>query len=127
MNITFLIGNGFDINCGVKTKYTDMYPDYIATASESRVLARFKAALQRDGRNQYKTWGDFEMGMAAYSKEFFNEGEFVACIRDFKEFMTNYLIRQQEEFQAKITNDDALQSQLFSRLNSHYPSSIRMA
>ena len=29
MNITFLIGNGFDIKLGLKTRYTDFYPIYI--------------------------------------------------------------------------------------------------
>ena len=26
MNVTFFIGNGFDINIGLKTKYSDFYP-----------------------------------------------------------------------------------------------------
>ena len=30
MNITFLVGNGFDLNLGLKTKYTDFYPSYLA-------------------------------------------------------------------------------------------------
>ena len=30
MNVTFLVGNGFDINLGLKTKYTDFYPSYLA-------------------------------------------------------------------------------------------------
>lgn len=26
MQVTFLIGNGFDVNLGLKTKYTEFYP-----------------------------------------------------------------------------------------------------
>lgn len=29
MNITFLIGNGFDINLGLKTRYVDFYDFYL--------------------------------------------------------------------------------------------------
>ncbi len=29
MNITFLIGNGFDLNLGLKTRYTDFYKYYM--------------------------------------------------------------------------------------------------
>jgi hypothetical protein len=28
-NITFILGNGFDLNLGLKTRYTDFYPEYI--------------------------------------------------------------------------------------------------
>lgn len=33
MNITFLIGNGFDLNCGLKSKYSDVYDQYCSTQS----------------------------------------------------------------------------------------------
>ena len=32
MSTLFLIGNGFDVNCGMKTKYTDVYEGYINEA-----------------------------------------------------------------------------------------------
>lgn len=31
MNITFLIGNGFDIQMGLKTSYTDFYDNVVAS------------------------------------------------------------------------------------------------
>ncbi|ELK7957738.1 hypothetical protein RVZ54_002108 [Listeria monocytogenes] len=31
MNITFLIGNGFDIQRGLKTSYTDFYDNVVAS------------------------------------------------------------------------------------------------
>ena len=36
MNITFLIGNGFDIKLGLKTRYTDFYPTYIDSNNHSK-------------------------------------------------------------------------------------------
>jgi len=43
MNIVFIIGNGFDLNLGLKTKYTDVYKDYCKTStSDSELIRRFK-------------------------------------------------------------------------------------
>lgn len=38
MNITFFIGNGFDINIGLKTKYSDFLYYYL----DSKKLENFK-------------------------------------------------------------------------------------
>lgn len=46
MNVLFMIGNGFDLNCGMKTKYSDVYNEYIKTKSESRVIADFKKTIE---------------------------------------------------------------------------------
>lgn len=41
MNITFLIGNGFDINLGLKTRYSDFYPFFLKKASENNIIRRW--------------------------------------------------------------------------------------
>ena len=38
MNITFLIGNGFDINLGLKTRYSDFYPYFIEKSTETNMI-----------------------------------------------------------------------------------------
>lgn len=38
MNITFMIGNGFDLNLGLKTKYTDFYPYFMKNASDDNMI-----------------------------------------------------------------------------------------
>ena len=35
MNITYIIGNGFDINLGLKTRYVDFYKWYVDRNRES--------------------------------------------------------------------------------------------
>lgn len=63
MHITFLIGNGFDINLGLKTKYTDFYNEYIASVRDlDDTDCRKRFAMKIDGN--YETWADFEMGFA---------------------------------------------------------------
>lgn len=38
MNITFFIGNGFDINLGLNTTYSSFYPYFIDKARENNMI-----------------------------------------------------------------------------------------
>ena len=98
MNITFLIGNGFDIRLGMKTKYTDMYSSYLAAHSPNSVIGDFKKALQKTAPDGYQTWGDFEIAMARYASNFKSESELIACVRDFKEHLGEHLTKEQDSF-----------------------------
>ena len=68
MNIVFLIGNGFDINLGMKTSYADFYDDLIktyigATPSEEKLqrsIAKYK---------ETNLWADLEKGLGEYAAE----------------------------------------------------------
>lgn len=46
MNITFMIGNGFDLHLGMKTRFIDMYDGYIKSASKDDVIRNFKKHLK---------------------------------------------------------------------------------
>lgn len=100
MNITFLIGNGFDLNCGLKTSYSDIYPEYIKQPSSSNIIAKFKKDLWDDIEN----WGDFEIAMSKYMGTFSSEKEFLECLRDFISFTERYLILQEKEI-LNLDND----------------------
>lgn len=68
MNIVFLIGNGFDINLGMKTSYADFYDDLIktyigATPPEEKLqrsIAKYKDT---------NLWADLEKGLGEYTAE----------------------------------------------------------
>lgn len=102
MNITFLIGNGFDLRLGMKTRFSDMYGGYIEQPSASDTIFRFKETLKADAP-EYKTWGDFEMAMALKAKDFDEEIEFIECVRDFKLYMEGYLIQEQEKWIQRLS------------------------
>ena len=96
MNITFFIGNGFDINCGMRTRYTDMYKRYTQeNPDDSEVIKRFKNAIKKE---RYETWADFEMGMCKYASELNSEEELVECVHDFKEHLVIHLLNEEERF-----------------------------
>lgn len=101
MHITFLIGNGFDLNLGMNTRYTDVYEKYIETESQSNNIEKFKTALKND-MPEYKNWSDFEMGMAKYAENFETEVEFLECVRDFKSFMIEHIYTEELAILPKI-------------------------
>ena len=47
--ITWIIGNGFDFNIGLKTRYTDFYKVYtIVRPGDNAVIQRFKIEILKD-------------------------------------------------------------------------------
>ena len=59
--ITFLIGNGFDINVGLRTKYRDFYEYYIKKCPNDMLAKNI-------GKN-YEYWSDFEVGLGRYTEK----------------------------------------------------------
>ena len=103
MRITFLIGNGFDVGCGLKSKYIDTYDKYISIKPTSSNLKKFK----RDLDENYETWSDFELGMAEYARNFNSEDDFVECIRDYSLFLHNHLVNEEENYKSELTKMSA--------------------
>ena len=120
MNITFLIGNGFDMNLGMKTRYTDMYDSYINSKSSNEVIAQFKKDLKKDEHKHYENWSDFEMGMAFYARNFSNESDFVACIRDFKTHMVKWLKNEEVGFAKTILPNNKIGNEMVKSIESFY-------
>lgn len=58
MNITFLIGNGFDVNLGLKTRYTDFYPYYLGKKHGDLL---FNAIA-----DNYENWADLEVFLGQF-------------------------------------------------------------
>ncbi len=92
MNVTFIIGNGFDLACGLDTRYTDVYKEYNKTESINDNIKNFKEILKK---NEYGLWTDFEMALPGFAKELNDFDKFVECVEDFIVFLSDYLKEQQ--------------------------------
>lgn len=86
MNITYLIGNGFDVHLGLKTKYTDFYPIYIENNKNSKdpIIKQFCNEL----KGNYENWSDFEAAFPTYVK---SEEEVKIILENFTHFFAVYL------------------------------------
>lgn len=98
MNITFVLGNGFDIQLGLSTRYSDFLREYVHITPENNDnIKEFKSYLAQ--KTTKELWSDAEKAMGIYlgqysdtTIEIFNER-----VRDFERSMVVYLNQQQEQ------------------------------
>ena len=89
MNITFMIGNGFDRNLGLKTTYSDFIKWYKETPAKTETLKEFREYIN----DNEELWSAAEEELAFYE-----------CHKDICEHLAEYLKGQQSrvEYQAII-------------------------
>lgn len=98
MEITFLIGNGFDLGLGMKTQYSQFIPQYIEKSKgKKEVLKDFSEEL---GKNINK-WSYFEKQIGEYTLEFSkdNKDELIDQLEDFETEFICYLIDQENKLE----------------------------
>jgi hypothetical protein len=69
MRILFLIGNGFDINLGLNTKYSDVLNNYISVKTTDKNISMFQEELRK---NRKEWWSDLEKQLGDYTEYFDN-------------------------------------------------------
>ncbi len=120
-NLLFLIGNGFDINCGINSRYKDAYKYYLRqTTNDSEAIKKFK----KDLLDNHENWSDFEIGISNYAKKLSNENELIECIRDFRKSLKEYLNIEEQNFYDRINSIPDLLSlinkETFKSINTFY-------
>lgn len=96
MLITFILGNGFDIQMGLHTRYKDFIENYIKPdVNDDSNIKEFKRYLQ--SKENIQLWSDAEIGMGTHLGDFSDENfqMFTSRIRDFELKMRTYLLQQQ--------------------------------
>lgn len=95
MNIAFLIGNGFDLNLGLETRYEHFYKYYCKKKSDNIVIEQFK----QDINNPNYDWSDLELALGEYSARFaYNQqAEFIALLDDIQDSLAEYLDAQMDK------------------------------
>lgn len=121
METTFLIGNGFDLNLGLKTRYTDFYPHYVDDSrfdSDDPAVLSFKELLQRDGN--YRRWADFERALGAHTKKppLNEEATLRRCLWHFKRCFAQYLKEEDQRINLKACGAEMMR-RFASGLCSH--------
>ena len=73
MNITFLLGNGFDIGVGLPTRYEDFYQEYCESLEgDPENIRLFKEMLKKRNEDEVKRiidWADFEKAFGEHSND----------------------------------------------------------
>lgn len=97
MNVTYLIGNGFDLHLGMKTSFPSICAAYVQEKTNDKIISDFKDVLKKDAP-KYKNWADFEIAMGEYSTNYDDFNEYKLCIHSFRDFMINYLQNEEKSF-----------------------------
>ncbi len=98
INITFLVGNGFDINLGLKTLYTDFYPYYLSKERND--------IISEDIANNYKRLSDMELALGAILANI-NPNQvsnFLDCKAVLESDLADYLRKEQEKIDVTNTS-----------------------
>ena len=64
MNITFLLGNGFDIGLGLKSGYKSFYPYFVDKANDDNLI---RQAIEKEKKDNYSTWADLEEALGRFT------------------------------------------------------------
>ena len=109
MQITFLVGNGFDISCGIDTSYRSFYNWYTKSDSKSEAIKAFKNDIKEYLGGKGDRWSDFELGLGKYSKEFTKETSkaYVEIYEDAHDGIIEYISLLNDTFAKSIDSPDA--------------------
>lgn len=96
MEVTFLVGNGFDIGLGLHTRYTQFFDRYVNIDSPDTNVMAFKELLKHDGPS-YPDWSDFERALGQHTMDppLNDIPSLRACLHDFQTEFAKYLKEQE--------------------------------
>lgn len=88
MNVTYIIGNGFDLNLGLKTGYRSFYEYYKTISSPNTHVDLLKHDIAKD---EYKLWSDLEVGLGKISDKYESVENFIAVLEDVSSHLRKYI------------------------------------
>ena len=119
MVITFLLGNGFDLNADMHTGFRDVYKDYLKNSSSNEVIESFKKRIRKNIDN----WGDFELAMADDISNYKTEQDFILCLKDFRETLEEHLKSEESIIKDLLENrfiKDTIYNEIMKTIKSFY-------
>lgn len=97
MNILFIIGNGFDINLNLNTRFSDFCKYYQTTESTSTTVSKLKKSISIN----IESWADLEKELGIYTEQMTSTGELDEVYADIVNHLGEYL--EKEESKLDIT------------------------
>lgn len=104
MNITFMIGNGFDRNLGLKTTYLDFIRWYKQTPAKTETLREFRKYVN----DNEELWSAAEEELGRYTAKFDTGAgaAFYECHKDICEHLARYLKDEQGKFEIQALSNE---------------------
>ncbi|SIT01503.1 AbiH family protein [Belliella pelovolcani] len=108
MKILFVLGNGFDLSLGMKSKYSDFFSHFNCANHESVLIKDIKAKI----KNDYENWADLELALGKYTEEINTIEEFDEVLDCFKDSLADYLKEEEEKLDFDSIDFSSLQNYL---------------
>ena len=106
MIITFLIGNGFDLNLNLKTSYDNFIEEYRVVQEDDKDIRFFKKHINKN----LTLWSQAEVALGKYTEKFCTNASemeiFLKCHKDFCEKLADYLQEEVGRFLGYIRDID---------------------
>lgn len=90
MNITYIIGNGFDVNLGLKTKYSDFYDYYLGIETTNEDIEKLKEDISKN----VTFWSDLERRLGEYTEKVSNVDTMIDLFDDIARELQQYIAEQ---------------------------------
>lgn len=103
MKVTFILGNGFDMQVGLNTGYPDFYDYYTNVKGGSEETAKVKDSINKYIANRHKddfegiSWSDLEWALGCYTSEVSHD-EFMMVRDDLIKHLKIYLSSEYKLF-----------------------------
>ncbi len=102
MNVLYLIGNGFDVNAGMKTRYSDFYDYYLnSNNDENPLISEVKKSINQYLNNKEFSkinWSDLEIAFGKYCENFNSKEDFDTVYKDLVLSLSKYLQTQEKAY-----------------------------
>jgi hypothetical protein len=108
MQILYMIGNGFDLNLGLKTSYNDFYQYYKTVESGNINVQKLKKNISKT----YDSWADLELALGNYTQHLEKIEELDDILLDIGEELSKYLHLEEN----KLKNFEIDQRKFFDYL-----------
>tara|TARA_B100001146_G_scaffold225198_1_gene247685 strand:- start:4166 stop:5194 length:1029 start_codon:yes stop_codon:yes gene_type:complete len=93
LKILYIIGNGFDLNLGLKTSYKNFYEYYKSIKSSKSQVNILKQNIS----SNYNNWSDLELALGQYTAELKTLDEFDEVFEDIGEQLAEYLKKEESK------------------------------
>ena len=96
VKVTFLIGNGFDLNLGLKTTYSHFWEEYKEVKKDdTEIIKWFKTEVLKDKELWSAAEEAFGECTSDFAKEKYNAEDFCQCHENFCRELAKYLQSQE--------------------------------
>lgn len=99
MNIVYLIGNGFDLNLGMRTRYEDFYKDYLSRSeNDSAIVRDFIDFVKGRKEAGNENWSDMESALGEYFVKIKTAPMAIELYNHLKYSLSEYITNEEEMY-----------------------------